>query len=186
MSASGASAIVGVFVCQIIAHFSFGFCKTKSDENLENEQKQEELQRRQNHLRGEKKLFLLSKDKQISQNIICSDAKRDKTKIWSPFSDFLLLSRLQRKKQNKIVVNQVNNSLPVRTISSAKLVHTSLLPDTFSDKFLCFTWKRWDKKTRITFYLVRKHSLIHYLGSLGFDHQLDFTVKTPSFQRKYR
>jgi len=65
MSASGASAIVGVFVCQIIAHFSFGFCKTKSDENLENEQKQEELQRRQNHLRGEKKLFLLSKDKQI-------------------------------------------------------------------------------------------------------------------------
>jgi hypothetical protein len=45
--------------------FPSDFAKQKSDENLENEQKQEELQRRQNHLRGEKKLFLLSKDKQI-------------------------------------------------------------------------------------------------------------------------
>ena len=116
--------------------------------------------------------------------------KGTKTKIWPPFSHFLLLSRLKRKTKNKIVVNQVNNSLPVRTIflrkSKTKIAsHSTASGHVFWQVSLfCFTWKRWDKKTRSTFYLVRKHSLIHYLGSLGFRPSSSFYCQDASFSTK--
>lgn len=83
--------------------FPSDFAKQKSDENLENEQKQEELQRRQNHLRGEKKLFLLSKDKQIFSKYNLQRRKKGQNKNLIAFLWFssTLETTEKKTKQNR-------------------------------------------------------------------------------------
>ena len=117
--------------------------------------------------------------------------KGTKTKIWPPFSHFLLLSRLKRKtkKQNRRESSQqlttCPHNFPPQVQNKKFASHSTASGHVFWQVSLfCFTWKRWDKKTRSTFYLVRKHSLIHYLGSLGFRPSSSFYCQDASFSTK--